>query len=216
MKHSRSSLFLMELIVAILFFSLASAVCMQLFAKAHTLSKKSINENHAVNEAVSLAETFLACGGDAELIAEYGETLGAKLLSSEELESLSDTADHVTPAVSSGQQDSNLRPSGLFSANDVLVISYDESWTPTDDYAAAFRATLTVSHNSDASLSIDHDSAASLAVKHDDKTSLTMGHSENASLIYADIEVTDLRKGEVLYALKVPCHVPERRASLAK
>ena len=34
--HSGSSLFLMELILAILFFSVASAVCVQLFARAHT------------------------------------------------------------------------------------------------------------------------------------------------------------------------------------
>ena len=35
----RSSLFLLELMIAILFFCLASAVCVQIFVKAHTISR---------------------------------------------------------------------------------------------------------------------------------------------------------------------------------
>ena len=46
--HSGSSLFLMELILAILFFSVASAVCVQLFARAHTASEQSAALNRAV------------------------------------------------------------------------------------------------------------------------------------------------------------------------
>ena len=38
----------MEMIIAILFFSLASAVCIQLFAKSHLLSTQTVNQNHAV------------------------------------------------------------------------------------------------------------------------------------------------------------------------
>lgn len=68
MKHSRSSLFLMEMIVAILFFSLASAVFIQLFAKSHTLSKQTVNQNHAVIQAQNLAESYLALEGDFEQI----------------------------------------------------------------------------------------------------------------------------------------------------
>lgn len=66
MRHSRSSLFLMEMIIAILFFSLASAVCIQLFAKSHTLSAKTVNQNHAVIQAQNLAESYLAYEGDVE------------------------------------------------------------------------------------------------------------------------------------------------------
>lgn len=60
MKHSKSSLFLMELIISILFFSLASTVCIQMFAKSHTLSKQTVDENHAMIQAQNLAECFLA------------------------------------------------------------------------------------------------------------------------------------------------------------
>ena len=70
MKHSKSALFLMEMIIAILFFSLASAVCIQLFAKAHTLSRQTVNENHAVIQAQNLAECYLAMNGDLQQIAD--------------------------------------------------------------------------------------------------------------------------------------------------
>lgn len=54
----RSSLFLMELIIAILFFSLASSICVRVFVKSHSLEKESINLNHAVTAATSAAEIF--------------------------------------------------------------------------------------------------------------------------------------------------------------
>lgn len=66
MKHSRSSLFLMELLISILFFSLASAVCIQLFAKSHTLGQDTVNQNNAIVQAQNLAESWLATGGDLQ------------------------------------------------------------------------------------------------------------------------------------------------------
>ena len=73
MRHSRSSLFLMEMIIAILFFSLASAVCIQLFAKSHLLNGRTVNQNHAVVQAQNLAESYLALEGDLEQIAPLFE-----------------------------------------------------------------------------------------------------------------------------------------------
>ena len=52
------------MIIAILFFSLASAVCIQLFAKSHLLSTQTVNQNHAVIQAQNLAESYLALEGD--------------------------------------------------------------------------------------------------------------------------------------------------------
>ena len=51
-----SSLFLMELIIAILFFSVFSAVCVQFFVKSHLLSNDANALTHAVNECASTAE----------------------------------------------------------------------------------------------------------------------------------------------------------------
>lgn len=64
MKHSKSSLFLMELIVSILFFSLASAICIQLFVRSHSISAETINLNNAITQAQNLAECWYAAGGD--------------------------------------------------------------------------------------------------------------------------------------------------------
>ncbi len=52
------------MIIAILFFSLASAVCIQFFARSHLLSTQTVNKNHAVIWAQNLAESYLATEGD--------------------------------------------------------------------------------------------------------------------------------------------------------
>lgn len=60
MKYQRhnntSSLFLLELILAVLFFSVASALCIQIFIKAHLMSQDARDLNFAVNEVSSMAE----------------------------------------------------------------------------------------------------------------------------------------------------------------
>lgn len=57
-KHSsgRSGLLLTELILSILFFSLAGAVCLQLFVKANLLGRETEELDMAVRCAVSAAE----------------------------------------------------------------------------------------------------------------------------------------------------------------
>lgn len=55
-----SSLFLLELTLAILLFSLASAVCVQLFVQSHLLSRQAEELHRAVNECTSLAELIRA------------------------------------------------------------------------------------------------------------------------------------------------------------
>lgn len=64
MKSSRSSLFLMELIISILFFSLASAACIQLFVKAHLLNIKTREQNQTIVWTQNLAELWQAHDGD--------------------------------------------------------------------------------------------------------------------------------------------------------
>ena len=60
MKYQRhnntSSLFLLELILAVLFFSVSSALCIQIFTKAHLMSQDARDLNFAVNEVSSMAE----------------------------------------------------------------------------------------------------------------------------------------------------------------
>lgn len=62
-SHSKTSLFLMEIIIAILFFSLASAVCLRLFAAAHIMSEKDRNINNAILWSQNLSECFYGNNG---------------------------------------------------------------------------------------------------------------------------------------------------------
>jgi hypothetical protein len=70
MKSSRLSLFLMELIIAIFFFSLSAGVCVRLFVSAHTLSERTENLENAVMWTQNLSEAFVAKKGDLKAIAK--------------------------------------------------------------------------------------------------------------------------------------------------
>lgn len=54
----RSSLFLLECMIAILFFIIVAAVCIQLFAKSYTISRKSEDLTMAVQLTSSYVEEF--------------------------------------------------------------------------------------------------------------------------------------------------------------
>lgn len=74
MKHrtaSRSSLFLMELILTILFFALSSAVCIQLFVKAHVISRDTSDKSAAVLQAQNAAELLKSGEGGFSRLKEY-------------------------------------------------------------------------------------------------------------------------------------------------
>lgn len=69
-QNTRSSLFLIELILAILFFSLASAVCVQVFVKAHFISQSAAELTLGVNCASSAAEVLAHTDGSYEAFKE--------------------------------------------------------------------------------------------------------------------------------------------------
>ena len=78
MKYQRhnntSSLFLLELILSVLFFSVASALCIQIFTKAHLMSQDARNLNFAVNEVSSMAEQISAGTLHSDTAASSGDT----------------------------------------------------------------------------------------------------------------------------------------------
>ena len=81
MKHesSKSGLFLMELILAILFFALAGAICVRLFVAAHFISRDTREANRAAALAQSAAACVQAADGDLQeaaalLSAEAGQS----------------------------------------------------------------------------------------------------------------------------------------------
>ncbi len=69
-SSSKTGLFLMELIIAILFFSLAGAVCIRLFVRSHIISEQSVELNHSVLWAQNTAEAFYGCNGDIQQMSE--------------------------------------------------------------------------------------------------------------------------------------------------
>lgn len=78
MKYQRhnntSSLFLLELILAVLFFSVASALCIQIFIKAHLMSQDARDLNFAVNEVSSIAEQISTGTLHPDTAASSGDT----------------------------------------------------------------------------------------------------------------------------------------------
>lgn len=66
----RTGLFFIELLTVILFFALFSAVCLRLFAFAHTMTAYNSDKSNAVAAAQNTAECFKAAGGDIVLTAE--------------------------------------------------------------------------------------------------------------------------------------------------
>ncbi len=69
-QSSKSSLFLIELIIAIFFFIIASTICIQLFVKSHTISNETILLNQSVLWTQNLAEIFTNQNGDYTLLKE--------------------------------------------------------------------------------------------------------------------------------------------------
>lgn len=65
-RTSKSSLFLMELIIAILFFAIASGMCMQIFVKAHLLTQQTDQEQNALVVSDSIIATLKNADGDLE------------------------------------------------------------------------------------------------------------------------------------------------------
>lgn len=73
-ESSKSSLFLLELMISIVFFALAAAGCVQVFAKAHMLSQEAGRLDMAVSVAQSLAEE--CSGSRMEDNQRYYDELG--------------------------------------------------------------------------------------------------------------------------------------------
>ena len=70
-EKSKTALVLMELIITILFFSLASAVCVQLFVQAHLISKETRCLNNAINIMQSISEVMNGTDGSLKSVQNY-------------------------------------------------------------------------------------------------------------------------------------------------
>lgn len=66
MHKSKAALFLMELLLTLLFFSIAGAVCLQLFGYAHLTNISSQNKSDANMIFSDLADDFFSSAADKE------------------------------------------------------------------------------------------------------------------------------------------------------
>ncbi len=67
-RHPKSSLFLMEIMINILFFAVLVTICLQLFFKAHNLSENTTSLHRAVTACTSIAEVYQSNHDGKEMI----------------------------------------------------------------------------------------------------------------------------------------------------
>ena len=66
--NSKTSLFLMELIIVILFFSISAVVCVQLFVNAYSTNESTRKTAQGTVIVQNLSEQFLGCSGDLDAV----------------------------------------------------------------------------------------------------------------------------------------------------
>lgn len=71
LNRNKTSLFLMEMIVVILFFSVASAVCVQIFAYGEEKSRRSRDLTNAVIQVQNATQLIKSSNGTLEAVEEY-------------------------------------------------------------------------------------------------------------------------------------------------
>ncbi len=72
-QKSKSSLILIELVCAVLFFAIASCVCVRIFTAAHVTGQKSGELSFAMIQVQNAAELTKNSGGDSDYFASFLE-----------------------------------------------------------------------------------------------------------------------------------------------
>lgn len=70
MKGTKTSLFLLELMIALLLFSFCAAICVQLFHASNKRTRDAEDLSKAVFAATTIAEVYKSSGGDIEEMAK--------------------------------------------------------------------------------------------------------------------------------------------------
>ena len=72
---NKTTLMLMELLIMVLVFALASAICLKVFVRSHEISSETQNRDRAILAVQNAAETVKACGDPeeaAQLLTDSG------------------------------------------------------------------------------------------------------------------------------------------------
>ena len=70
-RHSRTGLFMTELILVLFFFSIAAAVCLQVYGKTSLMSEKSKKLRLALNSTENLVQLLKSDAADMDGLTEY-------------------------------------------------------------------------------------------------------------------------------------------------
>lgn len=105
--ESKSNLFLIELIIVILFFSIASSVCVQLFVKSHILSQNTENTNQAILWTQNISEVFYSQNGNFHSLKNFFHENSLSL-------------------------DNNMYSNLLKEYDDSLILYFDSDWLPAN------------------------------------------------------------------------------------
>ena len=71
---SQTSLFLVEVIIAVFFFAITAVVCIRIFVKAHTITDRSREMTQSYIEADNMAQVFMNYGGNIDgILSKYSE-----------------------------------------------------------------------------------------------------------------------------------------------
>lgn len=127
---SKTGLFLMELMMAILFFCLAAAVCVQMFIKGHILSDRSVSLNHAVVYCESMAETFYSCDGNLQEMKDFLE--GTTTIEDHIINWNPDDSFKITGTLSEDNGLLNLNISCIQNSSDEEIYSLSVAYYPTE------------------------------------------------------------------------------------
>lgn len=133
LKPARSSLFLIELIIAILFFSAGSAVCVRAFAQAHLMSQAASDLSFASAQVSSAASVIRYTDGSPEAVSVY--LPGAAAVNTDGVTGASGSDDPA--ALSDGQTcavyyDSSRQPCSREEAAYTLLIHTSQEGIRTD------------------------------------------------------------------------------------
>lgn len=128
-RSQSSGLFLFELIIAILFFSLASAVCVQIFVKSHLLSQQAQNLNYAVNLSSGAAQTINTGSSMTDILLNLETAFPTAVDTGSNISS----AENTTAGAVTTQSPSSDTPAHIN-----MNIYYNKKWNPCAEADAAY------------------------------------------------------------------------------
>ena len=73
MKGTKTSLFLIELMISLLLFAFCAAICVQIFHASNKRTNSAEDLSKAVFQATTMAELYKSTGGDIEALSEMFE-----------------------------------------------------------------------------------------------------------------------------------------------